>query len=175
MEDEGLLASADVVIGSFSKTFASIGGFASFRELGGMRAVQGFSGSYTFSNYLIPPQIAAVQAALDIAFSDEGQELRRRVLLNSATFRDALEAHGVATVGRLSPMTIALVGDEGRARAAYRDLLKAGIILNCIEFPAVRRGEARFRVQLTPQHRSEDLIRAAEVIGTIVGRTRIAL
>ena len=50
-----------------------------------------------------------------------------------------------------------MIGLEAEARIAYKYLLEHGVILNCIEFPAVRRGEARFRMQLTPDHTKEQL------------------
>lgn len=172
LENLGLLAKVDVVVGSFSKTFASIGGFASFKEVANQRAVQGFSGSYTFSNYLIPPQLGAISAALDIAFSEEGQTLRAAVLENARYLRDELAKNQIETLGALSPMVIAVVGDETTARTAYSNLLESGYILNCIEFPAVRRGAARFRIQLTPQHTHSDLRSAARAISEAVKRAQ---
>lgn len=166
-----LFKGVDAVVGSFSKTFASIGGFVSFRDVASLRAVQGFSGSYTFSNYLIPPQLGAVSSALDIAFSEEGQIRRAKVASNAAFLRQALIEHGIETTGRISPMVIVVVGDEMHARSAYRELLANEIILNCIEFPAVRRGAARFRIQLTPEHRRSDLQRAADAIASAINST----
>jgi glycine C-acetyltransferase len=168
LEDGDLLSTPDLIVGSFSKVFASIGGFVAVRDVSLLRAIQGFSGSYTFSNYLIPPQIGAVSAAFDIAFSSEGQDRRRRVLSNVEMLRRLLAERGVATVGQPSAMAIALVGDEAHAREAYRTLLSSGVILNCIEFPAVRRGEARFRMQLTPNHEPESLTTVADAVASAV-------
>ena len=166
--DQIFYSDVDFIIGSFSKTFASIGGFFSTNEINLIRGVQGYSGSYTFSNYLIPPQIAAVSRAMDIAFSAEGDVLRRDVLENTRRLRGKLAEAGVETVGIDSAMVIVRVGEERAAREAYRELLNRGVILNCIEFPAVRRGDARFRLQLTPNHRASDIDRiAAEIAGVV--------
>lgn len=164
LADHGGYASADIVIGSFSKVFASIGGFISSNDVNLVRAIQGFSGSYTFSNFLIPPQIAAAQAAFDIAFSREGDSCRAQVLQACRTFRTLLEMQGFETYGLDSAMIILKVGNERTARDAYRRILDQGVIVNCIEFPAVRKGEARFRIQLTPQHNHSDLVASAGVI-----------
>lgn len=156
----------DYVIGSFSKTFASIGGFMASNDLSGVRAVQGFSGSYTFSNYLIPAQLGAINAALDIVFSAEGDDLRAKLIRNTERLRSLLLSEGIQTMGLPSAMTIVLAGSEARARLAYRSILQSGIVLNCIEFPAVRRGEARFRVQLSPKHTAEEI----DAIGFSISR-----
>jgi glycine C-acetyltransferase len=147
----------DYVIGSFSKTFASIGGFIATGDLPSFRAIQGYSGSYTFSNTLIPPQLGAIDAAMDIAFSTEGEKLRGCVRDNAEFLREGLAAVGLPASGDISPLVIVIVGSEALARLSYRHLLKHGVIMNCIEFPAVRRGEARFRMQLTPDHTREQL------------------
>lgn len=150
-------ANLDFIVGSFSKTFASIGGFFSTNDVNLVRGVQGYSGSYTFSNYLIPPQVAAVSEAMRITFSPEGDRLRGAVLDNCRHLRTALLAEGVKPLGAESAMVIIEVGDEALARRTYRNLLDDGVILNCVEYPAVKRGSARFRVQLTPGHSKADL------------------
>lgn len=152
----------DYVIGSFSKTFASIGGFLATNCLASKRAIQGYSGSYTFSNYLIPSQLGAIDAALDIVFSEEGDALRKKLLSNTAFLRDCLSQSGVSTIGRVSAMTIVPAGSQGVARLAYKYLLEKGVIVNCVEFPAVRKGEARFRIQLTPHHSPGEIEAIAE-------------
>lgn len=158
----------EFVIGSFSKTFASIGGFFSTNDMNLIRGVQGYSGSYTFSNYLIPPQIAAVARAFDIAFSEEGNLLRGDVLRNCRRMREKLAAAGIETTGVDSAMIIIKVGEEDRARDSYRKLLSDGLVLNCIEYPAVRRGDARFRLQLTPHHTDAEIdLAAAKIVDAL--------
>lgn len=170
--EEILYSDIDYVIGSFSKTFASIGGFFATNCFPSKGAVQGFSGSYTFSNFLIPPQLGALNAAFDIVFSPEGERLRLSMLNNTLYLRELLEKHGVSTIGRPSAMTIVVVGSEAIARIAYKYLLEMGIIINCIEFPAVRRGEARFRMQLTPHHQPEEIEEIARGLATALQRAR---
>ncbi|EYD75394.1 hypothetical protein Rumeso_03041 [Rubellimicrobium mesophilum DSM 19309] len=164
-EAAGSYEGVDYVIGSFSKTFASIGGFFASNDEGALRAVQAFSGSFTFSNYPIPAQLGAIRAAMDIVFSLEGNERRAAMLANVRRLRDGLVVQGMATLGRPSAMAIAVVGSEARARLAYREILVQGVIVNCIEFPAVRRGESRFRIQLSPDWRQAEIDRIAEAVG----------
>lgn len=167
-------AEVDLFVGSFSKTFASIGGFLSTNQFNLVRAVQAYGGSHSFSNFLIPPQIAAVSAAMDIAFGPSGDILRRHVLENTQLLRHRLAMLGVETTGIDSAMVIVKVGDEERARRAYRALLARGIILNCIEYPAVRIGDARFRLQLTPNHQAADVERIADEIAGVLAGVAVA-
>lgn len=160
----------DYVMGSFSKTFAAIGGFTATSDLASSRAVQGYSGSYTFSNYLTPAQLGAIDASLDIVFSAEGDLLRTRLQDNSRALRAALGSLGYQPHGELSALCIVQVGAEAVARLAYRELLQSGVILNCIEYPAVRKGEARFRLQLTPHHTAEQIADVARHIASALGK-----
>jgi 7-keto-8-aminopelargonate synthetase-like enzyme len=164
LHEAGLLEKVPFLVGSFSKTFASIGGFFASRHRGPTLYARGFSGSYTFSNYLVPSQVAAVTAAFDIVVSEEGDELRRRALENATVLRDALAEHGVPALGRVSSLVLPVIGPEPVARIAYRYCLEHGLILNNIEFPACRRGAARFRMQVTPLHTADQMRSAARIV-----------
>ncbi|WP_442756615.1 aminotransferase class I/II-fold pyridoxal phosphate-dependent enzyme [Methylocystis sp. JAN1] len=175
MTETASYSDIDYVIGSFSKTFASIGGFLSTNCLASKRAVQGFSGSYTFSNYLLPSQLGAIDAALDIVFSEEGDALREKLLANTMFLRNALAENDVATIGRPSAMTIVLTGSDAAARLGYKHLLENGVVVNCVEFPAVRRGAARFRIQLTPQHDPDSIALIADGLASALRSTKAQL
>lgn len=166
--DQGGYDGVDYLIGSFSKTFAAVGGFTATSDLPSWRALQGYSGTYTFSNYASPAQLGATLAALNVTFSQEGDERRIRVLGKAAHLREQLAELAIPTLGDLSTMIIVPVGQEAVARLAYRNLLQEGVILNCIEYPAVRRGEARFRLQLTPDHNEGDLKHVGERLATAI-------
>ncbi len=170
LENQGALSDIDCIIGSFSKTFASMGGFVATRSLGTELYVRGFSGTYTFSNYLMPPQIAAVRESLRIVRSPEGERLRSQTMENSLILREALANKAVDVYGPSSPMVITRIGAEHRARLVYRECLRNGLILNCIEYPACRRGEARLRLQVNPRHTPVHLAKAAEIIAIALAR-----
>ena len=168
LEDDSVLSGIDCIVGSFSKTYASIGGFVGTRTRGTELYVRGFSGTYTFSNYLMPSQIAAVREALRIIRDPEGDLLRAKAINNAIVLRQALANKGVQVYGTPSPMVITRIGDERKARGVYLACLRNGLILNCIEYPACRRGEARLRLQVSPRHTHQQLIRAAEIIAAAI-------
>lgn len=165
---QNCLEDIDIVMGSFSKTFASIGGFVATHSRPASYMIRGFSGTYTFSNFLMPAQVAAVHTALRIVRSAEGDRLRASTSALALTLRSALQAHGLQVLGQASPIVLPAIGAEPIARLAYRRSLETGVILNNIEYPACRRGDSRFRLQVSPLFSAEALRRAADVVADAV-------
>lgn len=172
LSESNVLNQINYLIGSFSKTFACTGGFFASLDKGSSYAVRAYSGSYTFSNFLVPSQAASVLKAFEVVTSSEGEELRQQALNKASFFREQLNRGGLEASGRLSSMIIVSIGKESVARPAYRRCMENGLIANCIEFPACRRGEARFRFQVTPNHSNEQLEKAAEIVVEAVNWAR---
>src|SRR5262249_45499999 len=74
---QGVTDKVDIIIGSFSKTFASNGGFIAVKSRAAAEYLKYFSATQTFSNALSPVQAAVVLASLEIVRSDEGRRRRR--------------------------------------------------------------------------------------------------
>lgn len=165
---QGCLEDVDIVMGSFSKTFASIGGFVATHSRPASYMIRGFSGTYTFSNFLMPAQVAAAHTALKIGRSAEGDALRHATAERAQTLRTALQGHGLQVLGQPSPIILPAIGAEPIARLAYRRTLETGVIINNIEYPACRRGDARFRLQVSPRFNIDALRQAADVVADAV-------
>jgi 7-keto-8-aminopelargonate synthetase-like enzyme len=97
------------------------------------------------------------------------------VLAKAQTLRNALADRGIEVLGRVSPIVLAQVGPEALARLAQRECFERGLILNSIEFPACRRGMARFRLQVTPRHDNEALESAARIVADAITAARTQL
>lgn len=153
----------DVIMGSFSKTFASNGGFVMCT-----REVYEYLGTYShpriFSNAFSPVQAAAVLAAMDIVFSPKGDVLRSRLMDNILALRQSMEQYGIRVSGNPSPIVPAFVGDETLARVTSGLLTQRGLLANLVEYPAVPVGTARFRFQVMPTHSTEDAKAAASIL-----------
>jgi len=145
------------VMGSFSKTFGSNGGFVSCNSPAVKQYLKFYGCSATFSNALSPVQAATVTKAFEIVQSDRGRELRRLLLKRIGQMRDALTATGMTVVGDPSAIVPVLVGDEALARMASRRLPELEVIANLVEYPAVAKGNARFRLQMMPSHTAENV------------------
>ena len=165
---QDMLGKIDIVMGSFSKTFGSNGGFVACKSAAVRQYLKFYGCSATFSNALSPVQAATVTKAFEIVQSDKGRELRRLLLKRVGQMRDALTAAGLTVIGDPSAIVPVLVGDEALARMASRRLPDLEVIANLVEYPAVAKGNARFRLQMMPSHSAENVKELAARLRTAV-------
>jgi glycine C-acetyltransferase len=165
---QNMLGRIDIVMGSFSKTFASNGGFVACKSPAVKQYLKFYGCSATFSNALSPAQAATVTKAFEIVQSDRGRQLRRLLMKRVRQMRAALANLGLQTIGDPSAIVPVVVGDEGSARMVSRQLPELQLIANLVEYPAVAKGNARFRLQMMPSHTAENVSEAA-------GRLRLAV
>jgi glycine C-acetyltransferase len=159
---QGMLGNIDIVMGSFSKTFASNGGFVACNSPAVRQYLKFYGCSATFSNALSPVQAATVTKAFDIVRSEKGRDLRCRLMERILALRTALAKAGLEVLGNPSAIVPVVVGDEALARMVSRRLPALGVVANLVEFPAVAKGNARFRFQVMPDHsyqHIEELVR----------------
>lgn len=161
---QNAMAAADVIIGSFSKTFASNGGFIAVRNKATAEYLKYYSATHTFSNALSPVQAATVLAALAIVRSEEGRLLRRKLMDNILYLRAEMNRAGLETLGDPSPIVPVRLGLEGVGRFASRHLMALGGIANLVEYPAVPQGGARFRFQVMAAHTHEDIDQVVQIL-----------
>jgi glycine C-acetyltransferase len=155
---QDMIGKVDVVMGSFSKTFASNGGFVACNRRSVREYLRYYSSPLTFSNALSPSQAAIVLKAFEIVDSDEGDQLRAGLMTNIRLLRELLHGTGFETYGDPSPIVCVKMGTEGLARLVARRLPEIGLLANLVEFPAVPKGQARFRMQVMANHSSRDII-----------------
>jgi glycine C-acetyltransferase len=172
---QGMLGKVDLVMGSFSKTFASNGGFLASSSRSVTDTVRAFGSTATFSNALSPMQAAIVGQALEIVRSSEGDELRGRLLRIAEAIRESFSAAGIDCLGIPSAIIIVPVGNEAVARVATRNLVERDVLVNVFEFPAVAVGAARFRLQIMATHDEQQVRDAAPVVVEAVQSARESL
>ena len=166
--EQGLLGKLDIVMGSFSKTFGSNGGFVACNSAAVKQYLKYYGSSATFSNAMSPVQAATVTKAFEIVQSDKGQQLRTVLMERILQLRTALAKEGLQTMGSPSPIVPVRVGDEALARLVSRSLPALEVIANLVEYPAVAKGDARLRLQLMPTHTVDD-------VGAVAARLRKAI
>ncbi|MFC0250350.1 aminotransferase class I/II-fold pyridoxal phosphate-dependent enzyme [Massilia consociata] len=171
---QGMLGKIDIVLGAFSKTFASNGGFVACAQPSVRRQLQMFAGPHMFSNALSPIQAATVLASLRIATSAEGEGLRADLLRNAVELRALLADEGVRCIGGPSPIVPVWTGTEAATRIAGMLLSREQVFVNPVEFPGVPLGAGRLRLQLMAQHSPAQIRRAAQLVAAAVGRARTA-
>ncbi|GLQ08368.1 hypothetical protein GCM10007913_03000 [Devosia yakushimensis] len=159
-----MLDAADIIIGSFSKTFGSNGGFIAVRDKATAEYLKYYSATHTFSNALSPVQAATILSALNIVRSDEGRALRRKLMDNIVYLRQQMTEAGLEVLGNPSPIVPVSLGLESVGRYASRHLMALGGIANLVEYPAVPQGAARFRFQVMAAHTHDDIDQVVAIL-----------
>ncbi|KQQ97618.1 8-amino-7-oxononanoate synthase [Massilia sp. Leaf139] len=172
---QAMLGKVDLVMGAFSKTFASNGGFVACASRAVKRQLQLFAGPHLFSNALSPVQAACVLESLRIVASGEGDALREALLRNAVALRANLAETGMRCLGVPSAIVPLWIGSEQVARLAGRTLAREGVFVNAVEYPGVPLGAARLRLQVMAAHRPAQLRQGARMIGAAVSGAGAAL
>ena len=147
----------DIIMGSFSKTFASNGGFVACNSPAVREYLKYYSAPQTFSNALSPIQAAIVLKAFEIVKSPEGRALRASLMENIVYLRTTLHEAGFEVIGDPSAIVPVMMREEGLARIAASRLPALGAVANLVEYPAVAKGAARFRFQVMAKHTKADI------------------
>jgi 8-amino-7-oxononanoate synthase len=167
----------DLRMGTFSKSLASCGGFiAGPRDVIDFLRVQ--SRSFMFTASAVPAAVGAALGALRIIRSDEGAEMRAKVLDNARYLYDGLAqlGYGVMEPNHLpdgselvTPIVPVLVGDDWKAVLLWKALYDAGVYVNVAIYPAVQRGGALLRTSVMASHERDHLDRALTIFERVKG------
>lgn len=165
LAEQGVLGDVDLVMGAFSKTFASNGGFVATHSRAVRQYLKYYSSPCIFSNAISPVACAIISESLRIVASPEGDARRAQLLRAVGALRSGLESRGVRPMGRPSPIVPVPVGDEKVGRLSSLLLAsKHSVFANFVEFPAVGVGQARYRFQVMASHSVEQADSAAGAV-----------
>jgi 7-keto-8-aminopelargonate synthetase-like enzyme len=164
----GLEDEVDLVMGTFSKSFATIGGFVvGDREV--ITFIRHHARSLMFSASIPPPAAATVLAALEIIKSEP--ERRVQLWRNTDKMLKGLKAMGYEVGTAETPVIPLLIGDMTKTINFWHDLYEAGIFANPVVPPAVPPNASLIRTSYMATHTDEDLDEALEILERI-GRKR---
>jgi 8-amino-7-oxononanoate synthase len=148
-EHFGVESRVDLVMGTFSKSFASLGGFAAGRK-DVIAYVQHHARSLIFSASIAPASAAAALAALDVI--EREPERRERVLAIAQRVRETLRADGFPVLGEISPIIPLVIGERFRAFRFWKRLYERGVFTNPVTAPAVPSGMDLIRMSFMSTH-----------------------
>jgi glycine C-acetyltransferase len=165
---QGCVGQIDLYTGTFSKAFGGFaGGYAAGRaDL--VRRLHDHGRFHIFTTAIPAASAAGARGAIERVMGDE--TLVRRLAENTKRLRAGLKALGLRILGDDHPITPILVGNEEKAVAFSRELLREGVYIGAICFPIVPRGEARLRAQPSAAHMPADIDEALEAIGRAAKR-----
>ncbi|MCX7797437.1 MAG: pyridoxal phosphate-dependent aminotransferase family protein [Melioribacter sp.] len=144
----------DLTMGTFSKTFASLGGFVAGPERV-INYLKHHSSALIFSASPTPAAVAAALAALDIL---EQEPWRVQKLINNANkVRQGLKEAGFNIVDGRTAIVPVIVGDDELAFKMWRKLFDAGVFVNVFISPGVPPGRQMMRTSYMSTHEDEHL------------------
>lgn len=155
-EHFGLEDEVDIIMGTYSKSLASIGGFISGSEKV-VHYIKHFARALIFSASPPPASVAAVSAAIDII--DNEPERIERLWKNTKKMLEGLKDLGFQVGPSETPIIPVLVGDNETAFKMAMMLQEEGVFANVAVSPAVPEGKALIRTSYMATHTEEQLDR----------------
>ena len=160
----GLMDKVDITMGTFSKTFASLGGFMAASERV-INYVKHHSPALIFSASPTPASCAAAMAALEIL---EAEPWRVGKLVENADhMREGFTRLGFKIIDGQTGIVPVVIGDDERTFIFWRKLFDAGVFTNAFISPGVPSGMAMLRTSYMTTHEAEHLDRILELFGEI--------
>ena len=160
----GLEKEVDLTMGTFSKTFASLGGFVV-----GDKAVINYlkhtAPALIFSASPTPASVAAALAALDIL--EREPDRIKRLLQNADKMRKGFKAMGFKIIESTTAIVPVIIGDDLNTFIFWRALFDAGVFVNAFISPGVPQGMQMLRTSYMATHEDRHLDRILETFGTI--------
>ena len=145
----GVAKDVDLIMGTFSKSFASLGGFiATDKEI--TNYLRHHSRSYIFTASITPASTAAANAALDIMLSEPERQAHLWEITHFAL--DGFKNMGCEIGNTSTPIIPLFIRDNNKTFAITRDLLEEGIFVNPVVSPAVAPSDTLIRFSLMATH-----------------------
>jgi len=156
-------------MGTFSKTFASLGGYGAGPERV-INFIKHFSPALIFSASPTPASVASALAALDIL--EKEPERVQRLLDNAEYMRKGLKGKGFNIIEGRTGIVPVIVGNDEIAFKMWRLLYDSGVFVNVFISPGVPEGRQMMRTSYMATHEKEhldEIIRIFEETGKQVG------
>jgi 8-amino-7-oxononanoate synthase len=159
----GLTDDVDLIMGTFSKSFASIGGFIA-GDADVMHYIQHSARSLIFSASLPPSNVMAVMAALEIMETEP--EHVEQLWDNGQKMLHGLNELGFNTGNTQTPIIPIIIGENDPTFLTWRVLFEQGLYTNPVVSPAVPEGQALLRTSYMATHTESQLDEALDILAT---------
>ena len=160
----GVTDQVDLIMGTFSKSFASLGGFIA-GDADVVHYIQHHARSLIFSASIPPANAAAALAALEVMI--EEPERSRRVMEIGERMRREFKALGFDVGNSQTPIVPVIFGEDMTTFKAWRMLFDAGVYTNPVISPAVPEGQALLRTSYMATHTDEHLAFVLEAFARV--------
>jgi len=153
-EHFGVEDDIDIVMGTFSKSVASLGGFVA-GDAKIISYIKHFARSLIFSASITPASVATALATVDIIQTDP--ERRERLWNITKKMKSGFQSMGYDTGPTETPIIPAIIGSDEMAFMLWRLLREDGIFANPVIYPAVPKDQALIRTSYSATHTDEEL------------------
>ena len=154
VEETGVEQDVDCIVGTFSKSLGSTGGFAisSHPEF---QLIRYASRPYIFTASPCPSVVATTKAAIRIIQAHP--ELRRQLWTNAQQLYNGLMKSGYTLGAEVGPIIAAMIPTKEQALTMWQELLEKGIYVNLMIPPATPNGESLLRCSVSAAHTEEQI------------------
>ena len=165
-EHFGLTDQIDFIMATFSKAFASIGGFVASNDVLSMEYLRNNSRPLIFSAALPAPNVASILTCLEILRSEP--ERLNRLRKNTRTAIEGYTSLGLSTNSNESPILPIQIGQDWMAAQMSLNLLQNGIFAPPVTYPAVPKQEAMIRTAYHSTHTQAQIERVIQTLTPLV-------
>ena len=160
----GVVDRVDILTGTLGKALGGASGGYTAARGPVVDLLRQRSRPYLFSNTLAPVIAATSLKVLEMI--ETGQEMRARLVANSARFHAEMTALGFELAGAGHPIIPVMLGDAQLAQDFAARMLDRGVYVVGFSFPVVPRGKARIRTQMSAAHSDDDVATAIAAFAT---------
>lgn len=160
----GLTDRTDMVMGTFSKTFASLGGFIAGPERA-INYIKHHSPALIFSASPTPASVASALAALDIL--EKTPQLVSKLKRNSDKMRDGFSELGYHIDPGISAIVPVVIGDVEKSFYLWKSLYDGGVFVNAFIPPGVPPNRSMMRTSYMATHEDVHLNKILDIFGKI--------
>jgi len=153
-EEAGVEDDVDCIVGTFSKSLGSTGGFG-VSVHPEFEFIRYTSRPYIFTASPCPSVVASTKVALRVI--RETPQLRQQLWKNAQMLYDGLEKIGYALGAEVGPVIAAMIPSKEQALAMWKGLLEQGIYVNLMIPPATPNGECLLRCSVSAAHTPQQL------------------
>jgi 8-amino-7-oxononanoate synthase len=157
----GLNDKIDLIMGTFSKSFASLGGFIA-GDFETINYIKHNARSLLFSAGIPPASAATVIAALKIIKEEPGRI--DQLWKNTLYAQNKLRENGFDIGNTQSPVIPIMIGGDIETFLFFNKLLEDGVFINCVVPPAVKKGSSLLRFSLMATHTKEQIDKAIDAL-----------
>jgi 8-amino-7-oxononanoate synthase len=150
----------DLIMGTFSKSFASLGGVIAGKEEV-IHYVKHFSRALIFSASIPPANVATVLTVLEIIQKEPDR--REKLISNARKIREGFKSLGFRVNEGITPIVPVFIGEEYKTFLFCKELLEQGVFATPIISPAVAPDQTLIRTSYMATHTDSQLDRVLDV------------